>query len=664
MTSQVRFGTPVFGLLRDSDDDFLGSVLWRSSETTSCVAAESNFSLRTIGMCWKQQCLERQSLEVSSGKARFCTLDDAVSMADSSSVLAVLGKVRRETGPSRKPSKASLEKQSKQTSRLSREATQLLRLWLESQTNEAEESHFSLLACCELLALYGSQFPAEVIGGLWRVTLAGALAQADSFTKASEIEDWQTFVAEGSDCPDAWAAAGLLPFVCGLLFDGVKGAPRLARTGRASLNDQLLQVTDEDGTPVREVFENLFRFGSIWSDGLLVARLFDVSLFKKRATKRFESMLQRLTCAVRDGGILMGSFDGDSAVSVLRSAAELLDLPEQADWKQCLELSVQEDQQETESVSSEESPAKPKKRSKKKSDRKAEKKRMKIAQAAIPSWQSDDTDSACLRTSWAPDASLATVRIGDDPIRMELVVNGVPLLAGPWSLALAEGGEKLELENKWECVCWSSDVDADYLELQLEFEGGPVINRYIMLSRKDQYAIISDIVSGSTASRIDLISMLPLAPGVSLSDDTHGREQLLKAGGKEVRVFPLALPQDVGVGTAGQIGVDDQDGVSCLASRQVSESGTLFSPIVLDWATERREAPAEWRQLTVTRATEIDRSGAAAFRLQVGKLHLVIYRSMGGTERYRTFLGYQSESETVIGYFTKSGVIDVILLVE
>ena len=90
----------------------------------------------------------------------------------------------------------------------------------------------------------------------------------------------------------------------------------------------------------------------------------------------------------------------------------------------------------------------------------------------------------------------------------------------------------------------------------------------------------------------------------------------------------------------------------------------LFEPIVLDWASERQSAQAEWRKLTVTRATEIDSDGAGAFRLQVGKQHLVLYRSLGGTERYRTFLGYQAESETVIGKFTKSGVIQELVIVE
>ena len=164
--------------------------------------------------------------------------------------------------------------------------------------------------------------------------------------------------------------------------------------------------------------------------------------------------------------------------------------------------------------------------------------------------------------------------------------------------------------------------------------------------------------------RIDLGSLLPLADGVTLNSDGTCREQTLTAGDTEVRVFPLALPQDPGVGTAGSVGLAHQDDTPCLAVSQASESGTMFSPIVLDWSPQRRSIPAEWRQLTVTHASAIDPSGAASMRIQVGKLHLVLYRSLCESDRYRTFLGYQAESETVIGKFTKSGVIQEILIVE
>jgi hypothetical protein len=646
MTTQVRFGLPVSGLLNNSSNDFLGSVEWRQSEFATCRSKDSDFSLRTIGMCWKQQCLERTPSRLQDDKPRFATLDDAVESADSGSILAVLARVRSETTPTKRPPKGNLKKQVKSTSRLSREATELLRLWLTHGSAESESCPTALLACCELLALYGSQFPAEVIGGLWRATLAAALAQSESFIHAADTEDWQELLDDSAETHATWLKAGLLPLVCGALFDDVKGAPRLSRAGRTALGDQLQQVTDAKGAPVAEVYNSLSQFLSLWSDGLLVSNLFGESLWKKSAGKRFEKMLERLSAAVRADAALMGCSNGGDALAALNRVLAISGLPTGTDRLKALESASGNGKAAT------------KKKSKKKQTKK------KISKAAIPSWQSDDTDAACLRTSWASDASVATVRFDGEPVQLELAIAGVPLLSGSWRLELAEGGEQLELEAKWECICWNSDSDGDYLELQLEFEGGPMINRYLYLSRSDSFAIFADMITGSPPSRVDLATQLPLAAGVTLESAENGREQLLRAGNKTVRVFPLALPQDPGIGTSGKIGLDQNGDQSCLACSHSSESGTMFAPIVLDWAPERQTAQSEWRKLTVTRAAEIDPAGGAAFRLQVGKQHLVLYRSLGGTERYRTFLGYQAESETVIGKFTKSGVIQELLIVE
>ena len=648
MTTQVQFGLPVSGLLNDSSADFLGSVVWRQSETATCGNKDSNFDLRTIGMCWKQQCLDRCSAKLQTGQPRFATLDVAVESADEGSILAVLGRVRRETVPSKRPPKGNLRTQAKSSSHLSREATELLRLWLTSSTVEAEESPVALLASCELLALYGSQFPAEVIGGLWRATLAAALVQSESCLEAAGTEDWQDQLEESDATCDTWLKAGLLPLVCGLLFDGVKGAPRLSRAGRASLNDQLQQVTDGDGVPVCEVLDALPEFLALWSDGLLMSQVFGETLWKKSASRRFEKMLSRLAAAVRANEALTGCANPEESLAALKRAVELSGLPSLG-WMAAFGAAATSSSSATQATT-------------KKSKRSAGKK--KAAKAAIPSWQSDDTETACLRTSWAIDASLATVRSIGEPVQLELAVDGVPLLSGAWRLLLAEDGDSLEIQPEWQCICWNSDSDGDYFELQLEFEGGPLINRYLYLSRSDRFAIVADVVSGAKSGRVDLATMLPLADGVALEAGQGGREQVLKTADKNVRVYPLGLPQDPGFGTVGKIGLDNHDGASYLATSQATESGTMFAPIVFDWAPERQSLPAEWRKLTVTRAGEIDPCGGAAFRLQVGKLHLVLYRSLAGQERYRTFLGYQAESETVIGKFTKSGVIQELLIVE
>ena len=86
--------------------------------------------------------------------------------------------------------------------------------------------------------------------------------------------------------------------------------------------------------------------------------------------------------------------------------------------------------------------------------------------------------------------------------------------------------------------------------------------------------------------------------------------------------------------------------------------------MIFDWSKSRRNVDVEWRQLTVTHAGEVDRTGAFAYRCLAGRQHLVLYRALEPTDQYRTVLGYQPENETVIANFTRKGEFDAILLVE
>jgi hypothetical protein len=50
--------------------------------------------------------------------------------------------------------------------------------------------------------------------------------------------------------------------------------------------------------------------------------------------------------------------------------------------------------------------------------------------------------------------------------RIDVTAFGVPLLHGAWGLDASVDGEPLRQRGDWECVCWFSDADTDYLELR------------------------------------------------------------------------------------------------------------------------------------------------------------------------------------------------------
>lgn len=638
MTTNVRFGSAADDLLSTSDGDFLAAVSWRTGGAGVGSEVNGKGDLRTIGLAWKQQGPAVPDFEFASIEFQSFGTD---SESDDSlrALLPRVRKVRTTKGGSvrnadRPALSASLHKS-------------LDRLLTENADRIASDS-LELLACCELLILHGSRIKAQTLGRLWKVTLAGAIAQGSQFSAAAKNMNWTDVAADDDVDATVWIQAGLLPWVCGVLFDDVKGAPKLARAGRKVLNDQLLLITDETGCPTGPVLSRLSEHVARLNDALLVAALFDRSLWKSGGEERFADLLEKAASTVAADGRVCGCLTDDgNAARLLLAAAELSgeDLPRH--WLACLQQinSGKSGGRRKSIVGS------PKKRIRKKE---------------IPSWQSDDAETACLRTTWEADAGIATLAFQEDPVSLELVVDGMPLFAGPWGLSIAEDGDELELEDAWECVCWYSDEDVDYCELQLEFDGGPKINRLIMLSRFRKFAVIADVASECSAERLELISQLPLVDELKAARVPGSREWRIKGNRRDIRLFPLALPQDAGYGTAGKMELESEDGAGMpnLVHSNVSESGGLFAPIVIDWSAERRDAEVEWTPLTVTETFELDRTGAGAFRLKCGKQHLVLYRAVRETPRYRTVLGYMTESETVIADFTKDGELQEILLVE
>lgn len=634
MTTQVRFGVSSEGLLNSGDDEFLAAVEWRGSGPKQLAGkgGDSDISLRTIGLCWKQQSGDRAMPKLSE-PVELSSLSDALQAAEATPLLALLRDVRKAV---RKSGSGAVSK---------RLVSQLDR-WLDEEAAASERCPESLLASVELLVIHGGAFPAATVGRLWKVTLGAAIAQAGSFAEAGNGADWEELAADEDIDQRRWLVAGLLPWACGLLFDEVKGAPKLLKAGRKHLSDQLLLVTDGDGIPVGPVLENISDHLARWKDALLLSAIFDRPLWKDGADERLVETLQAVSATLGADGRICGCLHDDGAgAGLIVSLAELSGIGKRETWH----ATARKVREAVEAGRPRVGAGVPSR---------------KIRGKDIPSWQSDDAEAACLRSSWSPGSSVATLTFHEEPVGIELVADGVPLLVGPWGVSLQEDGEEVEIDDAWECICWYTDGEVDYFELQLEFDDGSKLGRFVMLPRGRQFAVIADIVTGSNAKRLELTSELPLADGITASRRKGTREWRLKSGRDRFRVVPLNVPQDAGIGTSNEAEVASDEELSSVVTTSVSETGGVFSPMVIDWSPERRNAACEWSPLTVSEVLNIDRDGAAAWRVRFGDEHLVIFRALRSTDRYRTVLGYQTEHETVIADFTKSGDFRELLLVE
>lgn len=635
----LRFGVPANGATEASDSEFIAAVHWRSSNPGISSELGSDTDVRAIGMCWKHHCL---SLNMPKGHVPRLRALDELPLEESAGSLAICLAAVRDRSLKKKQKAATAEH---------------LDDWLAANA-DALADPVVLLACCELLILHAEQLPAATVGRLWRATLCGALDLSGAFDKATANEDWDEQAVDIEDSSTEWITGGLLPWACGLLFDEVKGAPKVAKAARSAVHKQLESVAVDGGCPDGTVLDGLPVLLATLHDAVLIGQLFERPVWKASAERTWLALLKNCSALLAaDGHLAVEAADPARGAQLVASAADLSQ-GTSSPWS-ALSTKLASPQSAS---SSKKNPSGSKKKQSGKTPKAASSK-WKVRRQDIPSWQSDEAEVACLRTTWDDTASVASISHHGDLPFLELAIDGVSLLRGDWGLTIAEDGEILEFEPAWENVCWHSEPEVDYCEIQFEFEGGPRICRHVMLSRQRQFAIISDVVSETSAKELLWETRLPLAEGVTVQTRPETREHILKAGSKTARVFPLILPQDTGEGTPGSIGTAEDEAGESLALRCPSSSGALFAPIVIDWSQPNRKASAEWKRLTTTTAGQIDLTGSNAYRLQFGKQHLVLYRSLIATKRYRAILGYQTDSETILADF-QDGDVDEIVVVE
>ncbi|MBC7820456.1 MAG: hypothetical protein IAG10_26525 [Planctomycetaceae bacterium] len=529
--------------------------------------------------------------------------------------------------------------------RLSRWATQQLTV---DDAWQSERTELELLALAEWL-WSGPRVDATTAWPVWRLVLTRTLELAAYLAKPLTCEL----------TPDRrLLVTGELPWLLGQLFADIDGVTEFKQLGQQSLRNELIELTDGDGTPAASLLPVLPHWLASLARSAEVGAIVGEPLLEGEARFRFEDVVSKaVTLLDRDGRMLgvnsanskSSTHEVGSLVAMLLHAAELAGLDELSLAAESLRF--------RQHVASGRS--KPTFRSETFSESPEE--RLIVTDTDLPATQSDWAGWACLRSWWHATANTALVRHDGPAVSLQLSLLGVPVVDGEWGLRVRLDGQPLQWTESWKCNCWSSDTDMDYAELQLDIPGGPMLCRQVMLSRKDQFLVLADSVSKAGRRRIDLESTLPLRRGVRAKSDSATREMRLSSPDLKVRCFPLALPDDRLHSTVGEF--DTALGELRLA--QASSSESLYAPIVLDWSPERASLDAEWRTLTVTEeGRKLAPWEAAGHRLRLGSLHLVVFRSLHVSEDFRSVLGLYTDKESVIARFDDRGYVLPIVSVD
>lgn len=497
---------------------------------------------------------------------------------------------------------------------------------------------FALLVSLEILVHAGHKLSASDCFKLWRSTL-------------SELLMWPTVAYDDPTIhPDvSLVEQGEIPFVAGLCFSQIAGSSNLLKSGRKVLSKEMVERVDSDGSPHAEILHRLPLWLAPLVRSTLMIQRFQAPTWNEDLRQLFGNIVDRAVLLCRpDGRAALTNGLSLESVPVLTAAVERLDLGLVESTMAYLRV-VQR------ALS-----GKPPRRSK-------------PAVGTMPSNQSDWAKFALLRSGWGVDADSVAIAHHQPLPQLDVTALGHALIHGYWKLKIRLGDADVELAEEWSCVCWQSDPDADYLELQMIGPGKLRVERIVMLSREEGFLIVADAISGvpnadgpagrraTTKQLIQYESRLALCDGLVGSAEGTTREARIVGKRLKARVFPLGIPQDRVHSTPHSLTFDKNE----LVLQQVAEGEGLFAPLLFVWNPSLARVDATWRQLTVTEEGKVVGNDiAVGYRLKLGAYQLFLSRALKKTGNSRACLGHHTFNETTVAKFDSNGDVEPILMVE
>jgi hypothetical protein len=502
-------------------------------------------------------------------------------------------------------------------------------------------SAMSLLVWLTVLSEAGTVLPGPTLLAVWRATLEASLAgrcRGDGVSRAScPLDDRDLLLA------------GELPWRMGLCFRDVRGSGTLINAGRTHLREGLQSLTDGDGSPHAAALERLPLTLAVFARSIDAGAVAREPLWDADSAERFKAFIERAAALCQaDGRIPLSNGASYATASLLRAASQLSGLPQQqASLRRMLSLP-------------DDLPA-PGRSNRQRSPQLVRRKRSeRIVSDTAPSSQSDWAALACLRNNWLAGADCCIIT--HHHLQPQICVTAFErmLISGTWQSDVLLDGEAVARHADWTCVCWFSDEDADFLELQQETDDVTIF-RQVMLSRTDHWLFLAEAARAPRTSAITLTTRLPLADGVGTDRANWTRELSLTQQKLHARLYPLGLDQQRVVHAHGTL---EAAGGEIRLQHQVTGTAA-YAPLMIDWSPDRQREDSQWRRLTVVEEGVVLREDqAVGYRLRIGKHQWLYYHSHQKGETARSVLGHHTPHETVIGEFTSDGNVQPLVMVE
>jgi hypothetical protein len=425
--------------------------------------------------------------------------------------------------------------------------------------------------------------------------------------------------------------AGELPLSLAYLLPEIPTCQELATPSREALSLGLIELLDGEGMPHANHLPVARALLACWTRCQYMGRAMKRNCFTKDAKTQYEWLVRQTLRLCRNDGTQVFSIDAtaDWSPTLLKAALTLAKDDDDDAIADCVLPGRKASREPRKSLPS-------------------------------PAANSEWAELAVLRRGWDRAGDQLMVSYANRELRMELNCGNETVFSGICNPELRVDGQLLPMEQDWEEVCWHSDQDLDYLELEACFENGWKVQRQMLLARDDRFLVLADAILGDTTADIDHQFTLPLHRDVSFTAAAETREGILQGRKPIGAVLPLQLPEWRADRAEGSL-EHTSDG---LRLRQMAHARRLFAPLFIDLKPKRFSRQLTWRRLTVAHQLEIlPADVAVGYRIQTGKHQWVIFRSLG-PRASRSVLGQHFSSEFVLGRFRKEGEFKQLIEIE
>jgi hypothetical protein len=504
-------------------------------------------------------------------------------------------------------------------------AKESLEMWLRDAAGGkfTYDDALSVLAWCRRLPGLADTLPADD----WWTLLNHLILVATEAGAISAVEG-----CSGGDVLVRQLLAGELSLTLACLFPEIKQCRKLLPVGRRVLSGGLADLLDGVGLLHANYFDQLQPLLACWTRCRELGDRLKRGCWNSKAESQYRELVRNaLRLSRRDGSMVFSEPSTDLAgIELLAAAVELVGK------KKDRMLAAQLLNKGKEKLPS---------------------RRAELPEASV---HSEWAAAAQMRPDWSRSSPRLTVLYPNTSCRIELN-NGKDVLgSGEWVLDLKIDGQPAVPTSEWSEICWVSDKDVDYLELEIALGEGLRVQRHFLLARKDRILLLADAVLASRPAKLEYRGTLPLCAGVTFHEACETRQGVIGGPQSHTMVLPLAFPERLPSRADGRLSSTGR----MLELQQSAEGQSLFAPMFFDLDQHRQNKPVTWRQLTVAEIwAKQPNDVAVGYRVAIGRRQWLVYRSLARLGN-RSLLGHNISSEMLVARFHRDGEVEALIEIE